>query len=101
LNVAFSITTPIAFHNDVQPDQRVHLSLSTFVHGFEARVDSGHNRFSSDESWKKIGEIGTACAAGAAAVTLGTGWLLGAFIGRGSPIALAGAGATWNAANAC
>jgi hypothetical protein len=100
LNVAFSITTPLAFHNDVQPDQRVHFPLATFVHGFEARVDSGHNRFSSDESWKKIGEISTACAAGAAAVTLGTGWLFGAFGGRGSPIALA-TNATWNAANTC
>jgi len=105
LNIAFSVTTPLWFHNDVAPDQTVHFPLASFAHGFEARIDSGLNRFSSDESWKKIGEIGTACAAGAtAAVTLGTGWLLGVFGGRGSPIssvALAGAGAAWNAANAC
>ena len=105
LNVAFSITTPLAFHNDVKPDQKVHLHLSTFVHGFEARLDSGHNRFSPNESWKKVGEIGTACAAGATAVTLGTGWLFGAFGSAiGSPVgaaALAGAGASWRAANAC
>ena len=104
LNIAFSVTTPLWFHNSVNPDQTVHFPLSTFVHGFEARIDSGLNRFSSDESWKKIREIGTACAVGATAVTLGTGWLLGAFGRQGSPVgvaALAGAGATWNAANAC
>src|SRR6266498_4878569 len=101
LNIAFSITAPLWFHNEVNPDQTVHFPLSTIVHGFEARSDSGLNRFSSDESWKKIGEIGTACAVGATAVTLGTGWVLGAFGTQGSPFglaasALAGAGATWN-----
>jgi hypothetical protein len=104
LNVAFSIATPLAFQNDIKPDEKIHLPLSTFAHGFEARIDSGQNRFSSNESWQKVGEIGTACAAGAAAVTLGTGWLFGAFGGRASPFsaaAFAGAGATWNAANAC
>lgn len=104
LNVAFSIATPLAFHNDVKPDNKIHLPLSTFVHGFEARIDSGRNRFSPDESWKKVGEIGTACAAGAAAVTLGTGWLFGAFGGHASPVGAAafmGAGTTWGAANAC
>jgi len=104
LNVAFSIATPLAFHNDVIPDKTVHLHLSTFVHGFEARIDSGHNRFSSDESWNKVGEISAACAAGASAVTLGAGWLFGAFGGHASPIgaaAVAGAGTTWRAANSC
>ena len=63
-NIAFSVTTPLWFHNSVNPDQ-------TVVHGFEARIDSGLNRFSSDENGKKIGEIGMACAVHATAVTLG------------------------------
>jgi len=74
LNIAFSVTTALWFHNSVNPDQTVHFPLATFVHGFEARIDSGLNRLSSDENWKRIWEIGIDCAVGATAVTLGTGW---------------------------
>ena len=100
LNVAFCVTTPLAFSNDVQPDQTIRLHLASFVHTFEARVDSGDNRYSPGESWQKVGEIGTACAAGVAAVALGTGWFLGTFAGPVRPVALGWAGAAWNTAHA-
>jgi hypothetical protein len=99
LNIAFSISTPLAFHNEIEPNQTINLHLSTFRHHFEARIDSSGNRFSREQSLKKIGEIGTASLAGVAAVALGTGWLFGTFGRHARPAALAAAGAAWAAAN--
>jgi len=103
LNIGFCIATPLAFVNEVQPDQTIRLHLSSFVHTVEVRYDNGSNRFCAEESWQKAGEISGACAAGVAAVTLGTGWLLGTFGPHASwtgTAALTGASAAWGAAQA-
>jgi len=103
LNIGFCITTPLAFENEVKPEQTIRLHLSSFVHTVEVRQDNGSNRFTPGESWRKFGEISGACAAGATAVAVGTGWVFGMFGPRTSPVgstALVGAGAAWNAAHA-
>lgn len=69
------------FHHNTS-DQKVHFPLPTFVHGFEAHINSGQNRFPPT----RIGRRSERQAQRVAAVTLGTGWLFGAFWGQGSPI---------------
>lgn len=103
LNIGFCVTTPLAFKNEVKPNEMIRLHLASFVHTIEVREDQGSNRFSVGESWQKFGEIAGACAAGVTAVTVGTAWALGMFGGHKSPLgsaALIGAGAAWNAAHA-
>ncbi|KAL0947875.1 hypothetical protein HGRIS_010510 [Hohenbuehelia grisea] len=101
INIAFGILTPLVFTNEVKPGDTVRLNLAMFVHSVEARVDNGTNRFSSGESWARVSDIGSAVAAGTAAVTLGTAWVCGAFGPHASPLAtgaIGGAGLSWKAA---
>lgn len=100
LNMAFSISTPLAFHNGLNPQETIRLNLAAFRHHFEARVDTGWNRFSTEQSLTKIAEIGTACLMGTAAVVVGTAWLAGKFRSHANSAAFAGAGAAWGAAHA-
>lgn len=103
LNIGFWVGTPLCFVNEVGPDQKRTVHLASIPHRIEARIDIVNNRYSAGESWQKAGELGAACAAGATAVIIGTGWLAGLLGNHASPVgqaALGGASALWGAAHA-
>lgn len=102
INVGFWVGAPWSFQNEVGAGQTARVHLPSLPLTVEVRIDNGSNRFSTGESWKKGGELVTACAAGTAAVVAGSMWLLGMFGPRASPAgttAVAGAGLAWRAAN--
>ena len=89
IHVAFFITAPTHWKNDLQPGERWTAGLPSLPLYFQARwvertdSDSGtvgrSRAFCSDESWEIGAAMGAACAAGTASVVIGitsmfTGW---------------------------
>ncbi|KAN0074548.1 hypothetical protein V8E55_011597 [Tylopilus felleus] len=89
IHVAFFITAPTHWKNNLQPGERWTTHLPTLPLYFQARwvertdPDSGavyrSRAFCPEESWEMGATIGTACAAGTASVVIGatsffTGW---------------------------
>ena len=106
IHVAFFITAPTHWKNNLQPGERWTTHLPTLPLYFQARWaertdhDSGavyrSRAFSPGESWKMGATIGAACVAGTASVVIGTTSIL---TGRGE-IGLSLAGSLMAAANA-
>jgi hypothetical protein len=89
IHVAFFITAPTHWKNNLQPGERWTTHLPTLPLYFQARWaertdhDSGvvyrSRAFCPDESWEMGATMGAACAAGTASVVIGvtsffTGW---------------------------
>jgi hypothetical protein len=80
IHVAFCITAPIHWKNNLQPGERWTIHLPTLPLIFQARWaertdhDSGvvhrSRAFCSGESWEMGATIGAACAAGTASVVI-------------------------------
>ncbi|KAF8551222.1 hypothetical protein OG21DRAFT_1512999 [Imleria badia] len=86
IHVAFFITAPTHWKNNLKPGERWTTNLPTLPLYFQARwVERTDNSgvvyrsraFCPEESWEMGATIGTACAAGTASVVIGTitGWI--------------------------
>jgi len=96
VHVAFFITAPTNWKNNLQPGERWTTHLPTLPLYFQARWveradhDSGavyrSREFSPGESWEAGATIGAACAAGTASVVIGATSLFTGWGGIGVPL---------------
>ncbi|KAG8214823.1 hypothetical protein J3R82DRAFT_9972, partial [Butyriboletus roseoflavus] len=97
IHVAFFITAPTNWRNNLQPGERWTTHLPTLPLYFQARwveradYDSGtayrSREFSPQESWEMGATIGIACAFGTASVITGVTSIVKGWEGVGVPLA--------------